>query len=287
MLRNIEHDSNLREQHMTTHISTNVRYTRIAVIATLLCCIGCSNNSTGPAKSGNSLIKGTVQLQSDEYDNPIADQSGTEVVLDNGVDVFKTTTLRDGSWQVANVPASVYTITASRPEFSGLYRGDGNDTAKNVQYVGAGTFTAPSLRLAKAISPAMISDPQVAVKVTYLKDSIDPKHSVRRDTLVEVVVKCSARNNGKYQFFWGISDKSDPTCDDFIIKGNDYKAPESGVLSIGLLNYSYNELRSKLGSNFRDRTFFVHIRPRFDVRTSNVSVTQPVCLPSVIASFTL
>lgn len=267
--------------------SLSTRSLLIAFAVTAMCCSSCTSDPSGPAKSGNNLIKGTVLLQNDEYGNPIADQSGTEIVLDNGVDVFKTTTTSDGKWQVANVPASVYTISAHRPEFSGLYGGDGNDTATNVQYVGAGTLTAPSLRLSKAISPAMISDPIVTVKVIYKKDSTDSMHSVRRDTLVEVSVKCSARNINRYEFYWGISDKSDPACDGFILRGGDCKAPEGGVLTLGLLNYSYKELRSKLGSDFHDRTFFVHIRPLFQVRASNVSVTKPVCLPSTIASFTL
>jgi len=81
----------------------------LALVITSLCCYSCTKDPTGPAKSGNNLIKGTVQLLNDEYGNTIADQSGSEVVLDNGVDVFKTTTTTDGSWQVANAPASVYT----------------------------------------------------------------------------------------------------------------------------------------------------------------------------------
>lgn len=262
--------------------------TSIAILVCLVTIIGCKNQPSGPTSPATStaMIVGTVILQSDEFGNPIDDQSGTIVTLDNGTDVLTATTATDGKWVVYNAPASVYTISAKRKDFSGFNTGDGNDTVKNVQYVGAGTFTAPSLRLAKAISPGMISDPTVDVHVTYKKDSTDPVHSVRRDTLVEVTVTFATKNTGQYDYSWGISDKPDPACDGFISSFYDRKSAEGGKVSMIILNASYKQLRTTFGENFLDRSLFVHVRPRFAVRTSNVSGTQPVCLPEVVAPFT-
>lgn len=270
---------------MTTHISTNVRYTCIALIVIMWCCIGCSNNSTGPAKSGNSLVKGTVQLLNDEYANPISDHSGIAVVLDNGVDVFKTTTSTDGSWQVANVPASVYTISASKTGFSGLVDG-GIDTLTNVQYVGAGTFTAPPMRLAPEISPSMITEPVATAELKIRKDS--NSHGVEYDTTLTLAIRARTKNLGKYRYNIFISERPDGDCGQAIFNIVSDLKPENGEVSV---QFSWRaksgELRKTFGNNLQGATYYVQLRPYFYKRTTQSGAVNVPCIQPAVAQFTL
>jgi hypothetical protein len=269
-----------------TYISAlSTRTLLIAFAVTALCCSSCTSDPSGPAKIGNNLIKGTVQLLNDEYGNPVADQSGTEVVLDNGVDVFKTTTSRDGSWQVANVPASVYTFTASRSGFYSEANGSPRDSITNIQYVGAGTFTLYQLRLVRDISPAMITEPSATVELKIRRDS--SSHGIEYDTTVTLTVRARTKNLGTFAYQIYISDRPDSDCDGAIIKQLVGLTSENGEVKTSFeWRYGFKALLNAFGKDVRGQTYYVQLRPQYSRRASRSDKEQFQCFEPAVAQFT-
>lgn len=223
-------------------------------------------------------------LENDEYGNPVADQSGTQVVLDNGVDVFKTTTAPDGSWQVANAPANVYTISASRAGYSGLVN-SAQDTLTNVQYVGAGTFTVQELRLSTAISPTLITEPTALVEWKIRKDSSD--HGVKYDSTVNLTIRARTKNVGTFLYNAYISDRPDADCGQAIIKTTLKLKAENGEITMPFSWASnYGELRRAFGKDIRGLTCYIQLRPYFYTRTAGKYDSKEACIQPAVAQVT-
>ncbi|MBS1561546.1 MAG: carboxypeptidase regulatory-like domain-containing protein [Bacteroidetes bacterium] len=267
--------------------SLSTRSLLIAFAVTAMCCSSCTSDPSGPAKSGNNLLKGTVRLLNDEYGNPIADQSGIDVVLDNGVDVFKTTTATDGSWQVANAPASVYTITASKVGFYSYANCNAvQDSQVNIQYVGAGTFTVFPLMLARDISPSMLSDPSATLEWKIRRDSTE--HSgVRYDTTVTLSVRARTKNLGTFNYQVNISDRPDSDCNSAIIKQIVSLTSQNGEVKTSFeWPYGLKTLRNAFGKDVIGQTYYVQLRPRFAKNFSRTGPSQLQCLEPAVAQFT-
>jgi hypothetical protein len=158
--------------------------------AFLIDCKG-DRGPVGPVLSGNlagyvSLIDNTHKL--------LVDKSGVIVKADNFGD--SAMTLSDGSWQLKNIPAGIYSIHFSKPGYF-------NYTIYNLQFVGGGTFSVPT-----TLSMEEIPN----FRVTYLNATpIDSTHQIHfqgtlsrtdsLDRMVSVLVMSTAlQDSSMFQF---------------------------------------------------------------------------------------
>ena len=98
-------------------------------LSVLFLLYGCKGDPgpTGTPLSGN--IAGTVGLYDDYQTVYIPDR----VIVSLEGTSFSTLSLKDGSWEIAGVPAGIYTIRYSKPGFFTMKN-------YNVQFVGGGTL---------------------------------------------------------------------------------------------------------------------------------------------------
>jgi hypothetical protein len=80
--------------------------------------ISCGNDDDGPGFTGESGIKGKINVQN-QYQQPLYDErGGIAVFMEVGFREFEVVADNVGRWQLAGAPVGTYTITYSKPGYS-------------------------------------------------------------------------------------------------------------------------------------------------------------------------
>ncbi len=253
--------------------------TFIAVIAAMSA--GCVSHSTGPTTqslSGN-LMTGKVMLVYDENGNKLTDQSGTEVTVTFGTSVFKDTTATDGTWTIYDPPAGVYTIVATKDGFNDLVEAC-NATATNVQYVGVGAFTAPTVSLSKDIHAEMISNASASVRWTFYQDTLASGQVRNFDSVAHFIIHFTTQNEAGWNYQVAIAENSSDDCSAAIVSsgaGGVRDVADSSV-TFELPPIVYRDLKKHYGGSLEGRTVYIQIRPQFSKKSSPTSSSTLQCL---------
>ncbi len=104
---------------------------KLLIISTFSLLIwGCKGDTSpaGPILSGN--IVGSVNLVKQTNTD---DYSGVTIMISSDTYIDSTTSLSDGTWRLANIPAGIYDFTFSK---SGFF----TEKEFNFQFVGSGTY---------------------------------------------------------------------------------------------------------------------------------------------------
>jgi hypothetical protein len=220
------------------------------------------------------------------YGNPIADMSGTTVVLDNGAEVYRVTTDTAGWWTVPNAPAGVYTVKASRDGFVSIHDGTPSDSIKNMQYVGAGTFTTFDLNLMQEVLPTTVSDVSAVADWKIVKDS--NSHGVSYDTTITLSIRAKTKNTGTYIYRFSVTDQPGSDCATAIETREMSLRSALGEVStvIQWTTFMSNEIKAKLGTDFKGKTFYAQVRPRVLRRDVATGKFGYVCVEPAMVPFT-
>ena len=133
--------------------------------------LGCNNNTSAPRLTGN--ITGKIYLYSDNGLRQ-TDNSGAQISIDGSS--YSTVSLSDGSWELKDIPAGIYTFVFSKAGYSTL-------KYYNVQFVGGGTLALGYRsigQIPKATAKILSLTGPDYRKNFYLQGSITPADSLFR-----------------------------------------------------------------------------------------------------------
>ncbi|NQW30877.1 MAG: hypothetical protein HQ472_10240 [Ignavibacteria bacterium] len=254
----------------------------LILLAVLLIGVGCTdsvlNTPNNQPYTSDNFLTGSVSL-TDEFGNPVEDRSDVIVVVTNGTTTYSDTTDSSGVWILYDVPAGVYQISAHAESegYTGLPVG-AIARRDNIQYVGTGGYTVQAFRLARDISPLMISNASLELKWIYRHDGHDT--TVATDSLAIINVNFSTRNVGVWGYEVIVVDAIGSTCGSAVaIDGEQTTSDAMGKVNLAL--NIYNTLRDKYKTQLSATQLFLQIRPAFSRRPSTEIEPLPVCLSPI------
>ena len=236
--------------------------------------LGCENDPTDPSVPSDDFLTGTVRLWWDEHGNTPTELSGTKVGVTSSKGVAYSGTTDDmGIWKIYNVPIGVYTVSASKTEYTDLSTGSAG-TATNVQYVGTGGYTAPTLFLAKDISPTMISNASVIINWHY------NYHGEKLiDSTAMVTVKFETQNKAEFYYELYVVESQTNDCGQAIANFGSEAIAEGGIVTINLGQTAYRDLKEHYGAVPIGKQLFMNFQPRFSKAPAHGEPSVRQCLP--------
>lgn len=269
---------------MSAHIGSISFAYVVGMISAAFMCVSCSQqpaNPTTPSVSANYMT-GTVLLETDEFGNKPTDQSGSVVTVTNGTNVFRDTTSNDGSWTIYDIPAGVYTVSAAKQGYSGLVSGS-NDVLTNVQYVGVDALTVQRLRLAKEISPSMISNAVALYRWTYSQDS-SSRGVGKRDSTAYVSIQLDTRNEGTWIYDVAIVTNPTDGCEQAVEYTGGQATARAGKVTFELSSMLYGSLQARFGKDLHGVELYAQVRARSTKRATPTAPIEIQCTtPQVVA----
>jgi len=184
--------------------------------ATCITMVGCQKSVTSPpvvlTPSGNS-IRGTLVMY-DEFRRKQADCSIATVTITNGKSIYTDSVSVDGKWEILDVPAGIYTVTASSPGFNGL-NFSGNDTHQGVQYVGQDVLDLYEFQLGKDLDSSFVSNGTVSITWRYYRRGEDT--TAITDSSAIVTLRFETMNADWNQYYMSLTTSPTASCKEKLV----------------------------------------------------------------------
>lgn len=221
--------------------------------------------------SSDNDLHGFVELW-DSCGGQEADLQGVVVTATSANWSGSDTTGKDGTWTIADAPAGVYIIDASRGAFVA-------HPITNVQYVGSGKYDVRKVWLSAPMPSDFVSSARVDSSYWHFETQELENGVVRHfDSVytidISVDTKCAMSGSLDYR----IVESPDADCDSAIVSTIYGEPTPNGTTQIVWLGSAYKKLVDRYGSSLWGKHLYLQIRPtKYGKRADGtVGCLQPV-----------
>jgi len=259
-------------------ISAIEKWVPALVLCVILTSCSKTNTPTGILTPSGNALRGTVVLH-DEFRNKVNDCSTVLVSVTNGKSTYTDTATTEGEWEIGDIPAGIYTITATALGFNGLVLSD-IDTYSGIQYAGSDVLEIPEFRLGKELDSSFFSNGTIEVTWKYRYDSDDTTKVV--DSTAWVLLTFETKNSNWDGYEVTLCESPDAPCSERLAISGVAIPSLIGQTVIWSANDVYGKVRSKFGDNRPPLLYFL-VRPSWTKRASRLGPEIRQCsMPLII-----